>query len=136
MRKNVLITGGTGFVGRSLTQKLVENGYSVSILSRNKKVNTENVFYYKWVIEKEFIEAEAIHKADYIIHLAGENIGEKRWTRKRKKAIILSRKLSARLIFDVLKKNNGKMGAFISASAVGIYGAISGQAICTGNERS
>ncbi|KDN56088.1 TIGR01777 family oxidoreductase [Flavobacterium seoulense] len=130
MRKNVLITGGTGFVGRNLTQKLVDNGYSVSILSRSKKTNTENVFYYKWDVEKQFIEAEAIQKADYVIHLAGENIGEKRWTKKRKKAILLSRKLSAQLIFDVLQKSNSTIEAFISASAVGIYGAINGQAIC------
>lgn len=131
MKKNVLITGGTGFVGRHLTQLLIANGFSVSVLSRNKRVNTANVFYYCWDVEKQFIEEEAIRKADYIIHLAGDSIVEKRWTKKRKASILSSRELSAQLIFDTLVKSNKKAEAFVSASAVGIYGAINGRAICT-----
>lgn len=130
MKKNVLITGGTGFVGRHLTGLLVANGFSVSILSRSKRVNAENIFYYTWDIEKQFVEEEAIHKSDYVIHLAGANIAEKRWTEKRKEEIISSRELSAQLIFDALIKSNKKVEAFISASAVGIYGAMNGRAIC------
>lgn len=130
MKKNVLITGGTGFVGRHLTGLLVANGFSVSILSRSKRVNAENIFYYTWDIEKQFVEEEAIHKADYVIHLAGANIAEKRWTEKRKEEIISSRELSSQLIFDALIKSNKKVEAFISASAVGIYGAMNGRAIC------
>lgn len=131
MRKNVLITGGTGFVGRHLTQMLIAQGYSVSILTRNKKSNTKDVFYYAWDVEKQFIEKEAVYKADYVIHLAGENIAEKPWTPKRKEAILSSRALSAQLIYNSLLESNSKIEAFISASAVGIYGAINGQAICT-----
>ncbi|MFA9190220.1 TIGR01777 family oxidoreductase [Flavobacterium sp. FZUC8N2.13] len=131
MRKNVLITGGTGFVGRHLTQMLIAQGYSVSILTRNKKSNTKDVFYYAWDVEKQFIENEAVYKADYVIHLAGENIAEKPWTPKRKEAILSSRALSAQLIYNSLLESNSKIEAFISASAVGIYGAINGQAICT-----
>ena len=131
MKKNVLITGGTGFVGKYLTQKLLANGYSVSILSRRKQTNSENVFYYTWDLEKQTIDAGAIEKADYIIHLAGESIAQKRWTSKRKASILSSRVLSAQLLYDTLQKNNHKTAAFISASAVGIYGAINGQAVCT-----
>ena len=69
--------------------------------------------------------------ADYIIHLAGENIAEKRWTKKRKYEIITSREQSAQLIYSVLKKNNKVLEAFVSASAVGIYGAVNGEEICT-----
>lgn len=130
MKKNVLISGGSGFVGRNLTALLVENGFSVSILSRTKKENTENIFYYTWDIEKQIIEKEAIEKADFIIHLAGANIAEKRWTRKRKEEIVSSRELSAQLIFDSLQQNAKKIEAFVSASAVGIYGAINGAKIC------
>lgn len=131
MKKNVLITGGTGFVGKYLTQKLLANGYSVSILSRRKQTNSENVFYYTWDLEKQTIDAEAIENADYIIHLAGESIAQKRWTLKRKASILSSRVLSAQLLYGTLQKNNHKTAAFISASAVGIYGAINGQAVCT-----
>ncbi|MEO8253914.1 MAG: NAD-dependent epimerase/dehydratase family protein, partial [Flavobacterium sp.] len=131
MKKNVLITGGTGFVGRNLTEMLLANGYSVSILSRSKKTNTENIFYYTWDIEKQLIQVEAIQNADYIIHLAGENIAQERWTKKRKEAIQSSRSLSAQLLYSCLQKTGTTVDAFISASAVGIYGAINGQAICT-----
>jgi hypothetical protein len=63
--------------------------------------------------------------------LAGENIVGQRWTEKRKAAIIDSRVQSAHLIYSVLKKNNKKVDAFISASAIGIYGAVNGDEICT-----
>jgi uncharacterized protein (TIGR01777 family) len=131
MKKNVLITGGTGFVGRHLTDLLVANGFSVSILSRSKRANTENIFYYTWDVEKQFIEEDAIQKADYVIHLAGANIAEKRWTEKRKEEIVSSRELSAQLIYNALLKYNKNVEAFVSASAVGIYGAMNGRAICS-----
>ncbi len=131
MKKNVLITGGTGFVGKHLTDLLIRKGYTVSILSRSKKQNTADIFYYQWDVARQFIEEDAVLHADYIVHLAGENIAEKRWTKKRKQAIIDSRVLSTQLIYTVLKKNNKKVEAFISASAVGIYGAVNGEEICT-----
>ncbi|GEC73052.1 hypothetical protein SAMN05443543_10937 [Flavobacterium flevense] len=130
MRKNIVITGGTGFVGRHLTKLLVANGFSVSIMSRTKKVNTENVFYYTWDVEKQTMEEEAVQKADYIIHLAGANIAGKPWTDKRKNEIVSSREQTAQLIYDTLQKTNTQLEAFVSASAVGIYGAMNGQAIC------
>ena len=131
MKKNVLITGGTGFIGRHMTHLLIDRGFTVSILSRGKKENVANIFYYTWDITNQKIEEEAVLNADYIIHLAGENIAEKRWTKKRKEEIIDSREKSIQLIYSVLKKNNKIPEAFISASAVGIYGAINGRAICT-----
>src|SRR5690606_29006048 len=84
-----------------------------------------------WDVEKQIIDDEAIQKADYVIHLAGENIAEKPWTKKRKEAILSSRELSAQLIYKSLQRTNTKIEAFVSASAVGIYGAINGQSICT-----
>jgi uncharacterized protein len=131
MKKNVLITGGTGFVGKQLTQLLIRNGYSVSVLSRGKKHSTKDVFYYTWDIEKQTIDIEAIEKADVIVHLAGVNIAEKRWTTKRKESILSSRVFTSQLVYNALKKSNKKIDAFISASGVGIYGAINGSAICT-----
>lgn len=131
MKKNVLISGGSGFIGRNLTTLLLAKGYSVSILSRSEKQNKGDVFYYKWDVAKQTIDEEAILKADYIIHLAGENIAEKRWTAKRKAAIIDSREKSTQLLYSILKKHYKKLDAFVSASAVGIYGAVNGEEICT-----
>ncbi|MGM8363024.1 TIGR01777 family oxidoreductase [Flavobacterium sp. ARAG 55.4] len=130
MKKNILISGGTGFVGRHLTKLLVANGFSVSILSRTKKENTETVFYYTWDVEKQTMEEEAVQKADYIIHLSGANIAGKPWTSKRKKEIVASREQAAKLLYVTLVKMNKQIEAFASASAVGIYGAMNGRAIC------
>ena len=131
IKKNVLISGGSGFIGRHLTSLLIEKGYSVSILSRSNKQNTAEISYYKWDVATQYIQEEAVLKADYIIHLAGENIAEKRWTKKRKDEIRNSREQSIQLLYSVLKKNNKILEAFVSASAIGIYGATNGKKICT-----
>ena len=133
MKKNVLISGGSGFIGKHLTNVLISNGFTISILSRSAKQNTAHIMYYKWDINTHFIEEEAVINADYILHLAGENIAEKPWTAKRKEEIVQSREQSIQLIYDVLKKNNKKLDAFVSASGVGIYGAVNGEEICTEN---
>ncbi|MET0946041.1 MAG: TIGR01777 family oxidoreductase [Flavobacterium sp.] len=131
MAKNVLLTGGTGFIGKHLTDVLIESGFTVSILSRSSRENTPSITYYKWNLKDNFIEKDAILNADYIIHLAGEGIVEKRWTKKRKKAILESRIKPIELILSAIKESNKTLDAFISASAVGIYGAITSQEICT-----
>ena len=131
MKKNVLISGGTGFVGKHLTALLIRRGYSVSILTRKVQANQKDIFYYKWDVAQQTIDEKAVEKADFIIHLAGENIAEKRWTAKRKAAIIESREQSTVLLYSAIKKQNKKLEAFVSASAVGIYGAVNGPEICT-----
>jgi uncharacterized protein (TIGR01777 family) len=136
IKKNVLITGGTGFIGKHLTNFLLENNYSVSILTRSSKPNTANIFYYQWDVEQNLIDESAVLNADYIIHLAGEGIADQRWTDQRKKAIVDSREKSIKLIVGVLEKNTKKLEAFVSASGVGIYGAINGEEICDENTQA
>lgn len=131
MKKNVLITGGTGFIGKYLTRLLIQNDFSVSIFSRSSKQNTAAISYFKWDVDTNYIDEDAVLKADYIIHLAGEGIADKRWSNNRKEAIVQSREKSIQLIYDVLKKHNKKLDAFVSASGVGIYGAVDGPEICT-----
>ncbi len=131
MKKNVVLTGGTGFIGKKLTQLLLENGFSVSILSRSPKKKSEGISYFQWDIEAGTIDESAILNADYIIHLAGENIGAKRWTAGRKKAILDSREKSTQLLYACLQKHNKQLESFISASGVGIYGAINDELVCT-----
>lgn len=126
----VLLTGGSGLIGSQLSKKLKEKGYDVFILSRTRD-NKQDIPAYFWNPEKMEIEKEAIETADYIIHLAGTNIGEKRWTAKRKKGIIESRVETAELIFDSVKKNHKNIKAFISASAIGYYGSITSDKIFT-----
>jgi uncharacterized protein (TIGR01777 family) len=133
MAQNVLITGGSGFIGKHLTDVLLEAGFSVSILSRSTRENSSAIQYYKWDLNQNYIDEDAVLNADYIIHLAGEGIVEKRWTTKRKQAIIESRVKPIGLILSVLEKHNKKLEAFVSASGIGIYGAITSHKICTEN---
>lgn len=131
MNKNVVVTGGTGFIGKKLTQLLLDNGYSVTILSRTVKENSGAVSYSYWNVDDGTIDEQAILDANYIVHLAGENIGAKRWSSNRKKAILDSREKSTQLLLATLQKNNKKLDAFISASGVGIYGAITDGILCS-----
>ena len=133
MKKNVLISGGTGFIGKHLTDLLIANGYSVSILSRSSRQNTTDISYYQWDVDQNYIDEKAVLNADYIVHLAGEGIADKRWTTQRKQAIVQSREQSIQLIYEVLKKHNKKLDAFVSASGIGIYGAKNGSEICNEN---
>lgn len=130
-RNNVLLTGGTGFIGKHLTKLLLDEGFSVSILTRSRRENTDQISYYQWNVQKQEIDAEAISNVNYIIHLAGTNIAGGRWTPKRKKAILSSREDSIKLLHDTLQKNNKTIDGFISASAVGYYGAYNSENICT-----
>jgi len=119
----ILITGGTGMIGTALTKVLVQRGYEVIILSREKRKSTEkNIFYALWDVNKQTIDEDAVKKADYIIHLAGANVGEKRWTKKRKKEIVDSRAKSGELLVKALKEIPNKVKAVISSSAIGYYG--------------
>lgn len=133
MKKNVLISGGSGFIGKHLTDLLIANGFSVSILSRSQRQNTEDISYYQWDIDKQYIDENSLLNANYIIHLAGEGIADKKWTKKRKETIVQSRERSIQLIYTVLKNSNKKIEAFISASGIGIYGALNGSEICNEN---
>ncbi len=122
----ILITGGTGLIGKALSKALLERGYKVIVLTRkikNQPQEDKGVEYREWIIENEFIDKPAIQQADYIVHLAGAGVAEKRWTEKRKKEIVESRTKSSALIVKSLKEIPNKVKAVISASAIGWYGA-------------
>ena len=121
--QTVLITGGTGLIGTALTPMLLSKGYEVIILTRQPdQENTGAVKYANWNVESGTIDKDAIARADYIIHLAGTNVGEKRWTKKRKKEILDSRKKSGELIIKALKEIPNKVQCVLTASGIGWYG--------------
>src|SRR4051794_29400615 len=102
----ILLTGGTGMIGVQLQQFLVKRGFSLIVLVRDELKQTssnKNISYSKWNVEKGEIETHAIASADYIIHLAGAGVAEKRWTKKRKKEIVESRTKSGALLLQSLK---------------------------------
>ena len=121
----VLITGGTGMIGTALTHALLEKNYKVIILSRqkNKKAERAGLTYANWDLPSQSIDRDAISAADYIVHLAGAGIADKRWTKKRKEKIRDSRVKSSELIVKSLQESPNHVKAVISASAIGWYGA-------------
>ena len=121
--QTILITGGTGMVGQSLTNFLLAKGYQVIVLTRQKKQSSRAHFSFaQWDLNKSWIDPAAIAAADYIIHLAGEGVADKRWTAARKKAILDSRVNSSALLVKALKENPNKVKAIVAASAIGWYG--------------
>jgi hypothetical protein len=120
--KTVLISGGTGLVGKALSEMLVNKGYKVIVLSRQAKPQTSNgIATAKWDVKKQEIDIAALQEADYIVHLAGAGVMDKKWTDAYKKEIISSRADSARLIVTSLQNNANKVKRVISASAIGWY---------------
>lgn len=124
--KHILITGGTGLVGKKLTELLLSKGYSVAYLSRKKKP-IPSVKVYEWNIYEKTIEKEAVTAAEAIIHLAGAGVADKTWTESYKKEILNSRVLSTQLLYETLEQTQHSVKSFISASAVGIYGFDTGE---------
>ncbi|WP_448528946.1 TIGR01777 family oxidoreductase [Raineya sp.] len=124
--KHILITGGTGLVGKKLTELLLSKGYAVAYLSRKKKP-FPSVKVYEWNIYQKTIEKEAITEAEAIIHLAGAGVADKTWTESYKKEILESRVLSTQLLYETLEQTQHSVKSFISASAVGIYGFDTGE---------
>lgn len=124
----ILISGGTGLIGTSLTKLLLGKGHKVIVLTRNlkkaieKQSPDERLTYARWNAEEQSMDKDAIEKADFVVHLAGEGIADKRWTTKRKKELVQSRIQSSGLIVKALREIPNKVQAVISASAIGWYG--------------
>ncbi|MCF0049396.1 TIGR01777 family oxidoreductase [Dyadobacter sp. LJ53] len=123
--KKVLITGGTGLIGKRLTQLLLEKGYQVAYLSR-KKTSIPSVQVFEWNVDKGYIEEGALENTDYLIHLAGAGVADERWTGERKKLIISSRTETAKLIHKTLTEKNIRPAAFVSSSGSSYYGEDTG----------
>jgi uncharacterized protein (TIGR01777 family) len=126
MAKNILITGATGLIGKQLIPFLQKQGHQISILSR-KQTSIKGVAVYLWNVDQQTIAEGALDGIDTIIHLAGEGIGDKRWTDDRKKEIIESRVKSAALLYQTISATKAPVKTFISASAVGYYGNRGGE---------
>ncbi|MCR9286459.1 MAG: TIGR01777 family oxidoreductase [Bacteroidetes bacterium] len=117
----IIIAGGTGLLGMNMSKILTEKGYEVRHLSRRRNLNAPYPAY-AWNLNNQTIDEDVFQNVDYVINLAGANIGGKRWTKRQKQLIIESRTQSTQLLRDSIEKLPKKPKAFISASAVGIYG--------------
>ena len=126
----IIITGGTGFIGKILSKSLLESGYKVVILTRNPSIpnNSENpgLTYCNWDGKSSHGWQQHCSGNYAIINLAGENIGKGRWTNKRKITILNSRIQSGRAVAEAVRNATIKPEVVIQASAIGYYEAYNG----------
>ena len=126
--KKILITGGTGFIGKKLVKQLFLSGYTdINILTRDPESAQKNsefpAKYFVWDVKKARIDAAAFENVDTIFHLAGENVADGRWSAEKKKRIVESRTASSALIKREIEKRAGASKIkIVSASAIGFYG--------------
>jgi len=112
------MTGASGFIGSHLVKFLLARDYAVIGLTRQKKLREEHPDFH-WINDLEELKN---HQIDYVINLAGESIGQGRWTAARKKKLLDSRLNTTRQLYDYLEKNQIKPKRIISTSAIGYYG--------------
>ena len=114
---NILITGGTGFIGSALCSRLLKNKHDITVLSRHpEKVKPS----FKAITEIEQLKDDAIF--DIVINLAGEAIANKRWSNRQKQLISSSRLATTQKLIEFLSKVENKPKLLINGSAIGYYG--------------
>ncbi|WP_027186113.1 TIGR01777 family oxidoreductase [Desulfovibrio inopinatus] len=124
---HVIIAGGSGFIGSALTRYLTKRGIPVTILTRSRKPDTRLVFYARWDGKTADGWGELVDSASAIVNLAGDNIGEGRWTVEKKKRILDSRLQAGQAVMHALNQAKNLPRVLIQASAVGYYGNIVAQ---------
>lgn len=122
----ILIAGGSGFIGKALAARFAQEGTVVHVLSRQVERQEasakQNIRYFYWNPRQKEIDLNAFEQVETLINLSGANIGEKRWTQKRKTEIFDSRVQTTRFLFEVIRSNSFPVYTVVSASAVGYYG--------------
>lgn len=119
---NIVIAGGSGFIGQKLTNTLLSEGHKIIILTRTAKTNTSEVQYVQWLSEGANPENE-IKDADVFINLAGVSINDGRWSAKHQKQIYESRMIATDELIRIISRLDQKPDVLINASAIGIYPA-------------
>ncbi|MCE9590586.1 MAG: TIGR01777 family oxidoreductase [Planctomycetes bacterium] len=117
-RLTIAMTGASGLVGKQLSAFLTTGGHKVIRLVRGEPKPGE----VQWDIDTGVANPEALEGIDAVIHLAGENIAEGRWTEAKKTRIFESRVKGTRTLVDAIMNLKSKPKTFITASAVGFYG--------------
>jgi len=117
-----LISGGSGLIGKALVHELNQHGHKSVVLSRNPQNtsnSSENVY---WDGIHPELWTEWVEKADWIINLAGENIGAKPWTETRLREITDSRVFAGELLSEAIARASRRPSVFLQMSAIGYYG--------------
>lgn len=120
--KQFLITGGTGFIGNYLCEKLMREGHYLTLITRSpekyKEENSKNQRFISW--DSDLVQE--MNRADVVINLVGENLFGKRWTDEVKKRLYDSRIDSTKMLVESMKKAESPPELLVSASGVNYYG--------------
>lgn len=123
----IVVSGGTGFIGRPLCASLCQEGHRVTLLTRRKeeaqRLFSSAVTAVEWNGKEAGAWENCLEGADAVINLAGAPIADARWTDTRKRLLIESRILTTRLLVETLSRRSSKPRILISASGIGYYGA-------------
>ena len=119
--KTILITGGTGLIGRYLIKSLSKASNTIYVLTRSESRFENNVNFINWDPDSQRLDLSKLPAVDYIINLAGASIDGSRWTNSYKRKILESRLNSTSLLFKEIKKLKQKPSLYIGASATGFY---------------
>ncbi len=124
---NIVVTGGTGFIGRPLCASLCQEGHRVTLLTRRKDETQRSfgsaITAIEWDGKKAGTWEHCLDGADAVINLAGAPIADGRWTDARKRLLTESRVFATRLLVEALSRCASKPRMLISASGIGYYGA-------------
>jgi uncharacterized protein (TIGR01777 family) len=114
----VLVTGGTGLIGTALSDALRERGDLAVAITRGRHAPGE----FSWDPERGELEADRLEGADAIVNLAGESIGDAKWTPQTKRRILESRTKGTTLLAQTIASLVRPPKVFVSGSAIGYYG--------------
>src|SRR5690349_8074470 len=117
----IVVAGGSGFLGEPLVQQLLARGDDVAVLTRNPN-HVRAGRAVPWDGRSQGAWSDEVANADVVINLAGENVGEGRWTDERKRRLVASRLDATGAIVEALKRQPSHTRTLINASAVGYYG--------------
>jgi len=119
----IMISGGTGMIGKQLVARLHQSGHELWVLTRSRRggISLPGVKMIQWDGSSLGQWSEFVSQVDAIINLAGENIGSKRWSVIRKNLIVDSRVNAGKILTEAITKSKKCPKVFIQASAIGFY---------------
>ena len=129
----ILISGGTGLVGKELGKALVKNGHELFVLTRSPEKSIVYTPYPHtpvfWEAAKTAIPGEIMSQMDGVINMAGRGIADKRWTSNYKSKLFNSRVVGTQNLVRAANEHGDNLKFFISTSAVGYYGPTQEEAV-------
>lgn len=118
--KHIVMSGASGPLGEAIAATATAGGYRVVKLVRRAPASANEI---QWDPKASTMDGAALEGAAGVVHLSGESVAEGRWSDEKKQRIIESRVLSTSLLARTIAGLARKPGAFLSASAIGYYGA-------------